>query len=150
VKSKLPPKLGFGPTAPSFDLSIRLIPQVHTPAGKGGPPQMIRTSVPYGGEPERLLPKGFDIQGLSSRLWSATGIRWSALKHHELDIARMALAGHSLTVRSRCDLARAGATSSKAARCFSMSASVCCTEMVHCSSHQCGCGITPRFTIPNQ
>ena len=37
---------------------------------------------------------------------------------------------------SCCALASAGATSSNAARCLSMSASVCWTEMVHCSSHQ--------------
>src|SRR6185437_1840787 len=40
--------------------------------------------------------------------------------------------------RSCCTFARPGATSSKAAKCLSMSASVCCTEIVHCSSHQKG------------
>ena len=34
--------------------------------------------------------------------------------------------------------ARAGATSSKTERCLSISASVCWTETVHCSSHQYG------------
>ncbi len=53
-------------------------------------------------------------------------------------------------VRSCWALASAGATSSNADRCLSMSASVCCTETVHCSSHQYGCGMTPRFTMPNQ
>ena len=33
---------------------------------------------------------------------------------------------------------------------LSMSASVCCTDIVHCSSHQYGCAITPRLTMPNQ
>ena len=37
---------------------------------------------------------------------------------------------------SFCASARAGAISAKTARCLSMSASVCCTEIVHCSSHQ--------------
>src|SRR5216684_1289115 len=38
--------------------------------------------------------------------------------------------------RSDCALASPGATSSNAVRCLSMSASVCCAEIVHCSSHE--------------
>ena len=44
--------------------------------------------------------------------------------------------GHYFSVRSCCALASAGATSSNADRCLSISASVCWTEIVHCSSHQ--------------
>jgi len=51
---------------------------------------------------------------------------------------------------SFCAAAKAGAISAKAARWRSMSASVWATEIVHCSSHQYGCGITPRLTMANQ
>src|SRR5580692_8646647 len=45
--------------------------------------------------------------------------------------------------RSFCVAANPGATSSNTAKCLSMSASVCYTEIVHCSSHQYGCASTP-------
>src|SRR5580700_11554310 len=40
------------------------------------------------------------------------------------------------TDRSLCAAATAGATSANTSKCFSISASVCATEIVHCSSHQ--------------
>ena len=48
-----------------------------------------------------------------------------------------------ITLEEAADLgcracASPGAISSNTARCLSMSASVCCTEIVHCSSHQYG------------
>ncbi len=52
--------------------------------------------------------------------------------------------------RSCCAFASDAAMSLNASRCLSISASVCWTEMVHCSSHQYGCAITPRLTMPNQ